>query len=48
MVDYTYDDFFLFKKFNDTANEHNNNFIFNKIPDFYITSLSKLMYDIFE
>ena len=48
MVDYTYYDYVCFKNFNNTTNEHNNNFILNKIPDFYITSLSKIMYDIFE
>ena len=31
----------------DAPNEHNNNFILNQIPGFYIKSLSKLMDDTF-
>ena len=48
MEDYTYCEYFYFKKIIDTPNEHHNHLILNKIPDFYITSLLKLMDDIFE
>ena len=48
MADYAYGDYVYFKNMTDIPDQNNNNFILNKIPDFYITSLSKIMYDIFE
>ena len=48
MSAYTYGDYVYLKNMTDTLNEHHNNFMLNKITDFHITSLLKLMYDIFE
>ena len=48
MADYAYGDYVYFKKMTYTLNEHQNHFILNQIPDFHITSPSKLMDDIFE
>ena len=47
MPDYTYGDYIYFNNNIDTHNEHHNYFILNHIPDFYITSPSKLMDDKF-
>ena len=48
MPDYTYGDYVYFRNMTDTPNEYHNNFIFNQIPDFHITSPFKLCDDIFE
>ena len=45
---YTYNDYFCFDNMTDTSNEHHNNLIINQIPYHHITSLFKLMDDIFE
>ena len=47
MEAYNWGDCGFFDKMNDTPNEHQNNFILNQIPDLYITSMFKLMDDIF-
>ena len=45
---YTYGEYVYFNHMTDTPNEHHNHFIFNQIPDMYITSPSMLMYEICE
>ena len=45
MKNYTYGDLIYFNNNIYTPKEHNNNFILNQKPYFYITSLSKLMDD---
>ena len=47
MTYYTYDDYVYFNNSIDAPKEHHNHFILNQKPDFYITSLSKLMDDTF-
>ena len=48
MTDYTYGDYVHFKNINYAPNEHHNHFILNQVPYFHITSLFKVMDDIFE
>ena len=47
MTDYTYGNYVYFNKINNAPKEHHKIFILNHEPNFYITSLSKLMYDTF-
>ena len=47
MLDYTYGDCVYFNNIIDTPNEHHKHFILNQIPEFYITSSSKLLDDTF-
>ena len=47
MPEYAYGDNVYFKNNIDTHNEHHNHLILNHIPDFYITSPSKLRDDKF-
>ena len=47
MPDYTYSDYVYFNSNINTTKKHHNHFILNQKPDFYITSLSKFIDDIF-
>ena len=44
---YTYGDYVYFNNSIDEPKEHHNNLILSQKPNFYITSLSKFMGDIF-
>ena len=45
MSAYTYADYIDFRNMTDAPNEYHNHFILNQIPDFYITSMLKVMDD---
>ena len=48
MADFTYGDYVKFNNITDIPNEHHHHSMLNQISDVYITSLSKLIDDIFE